>query len=93
MSLFAEGEPRRNHKTFAVYRSRRRFRRSLRSLRNGGSPVTTRVETRAASDSLRQRQALPAAHVSLFHPLHGAPFRRRRQEPTESPPRKGWVLR
>jgi len=33
-----------------------------RPLRQGG-------ETRAASDSLRQRQALPAALVSLFTPL------------------------
>ena len=68
MSLFAEGEPRRNHKTFAVYRSRRRFRRSLRSQRNGGSLVATGGETRAASDSLGNGKHSPPP-LFPFSPL------------------------
>ena len=55
--------------------------------------LAKRVAGVTASDSLRQRQALPAALVSLFHPMHGSPFRRRRQEPAEPPPRKGWRVR
>ena len=78
MSLFAEGEPRRNHKTFAVYRSRRRFRRSLRS------PAEwwfARYAMRGNKGGIGQSPATagaPRRPCFPFHPLHGAPFRRRR---------------